>query len=743
MVIRSLEQSEDLLIPEIAEIVVRLDSGADALYLTGLFGASKALILSQIARRAKRPLVVLTVSSAEAELLAKDLHVFFRGPVGFLPERDEDPETGYQRIACLAGLATKELPLAVISIQAALDRRPPPSALLGAAFTLHVGRLIARDELLGALEVGGYRRVNQVTDRGEYSLRGNLLDLFPPKPVLSRVEGPDLPVRAEFFGDEVLELRAFDPATQRSIRPVEQVTVLPVVEVPLTAEACQQAMDTLHKAAKTRDGSVPLEIIKALEERRPFPGLDAYLPYFYPEPGDLLQYVAPDAAWVLVDQSALRAHGARLAEHSMECAAESFASFLDWTDLEQRLSQRPRIFMEEFLPANSFSDETTISFRVRTIPAYRGRMTEIIRDLEGWRRQGRRIHLVCRSEAQGRRLAEVLKEHDVAASLGPGIASPSEITILAGELSGGFHLDEASLTYITEAEIFGTRHIPPRRLRPKAVSLIASYQDLAYGDFVVHEDHGIGVYKGLRQIAVGGTEGDYLLIVYADHAKLYVPTSKLHLVHRYAGADGHRPALDRLGSASWAKAKERVKASIREMTQELLALYAARQVIKGYALPPDTPWQREFEAGFPYEETPDQLQAIAAAKADMEREKPMDRLICGDVGYGKTEVAMRAAFKAVMGGKQVAVLVPTTILALQHAQTFAERFGGFPVKVEMLSRFRSRKEQGEVLRGVRDGTVDIVIGTHRLLQQDVHFRDLGLLVVDEEHRFGVAAKERS
>ncbi len=691
MVIRSMELSEDLLIPEIGEILDRLDSGADSLSLTGLFGASKALILSQIVRRAGRPLVIVTSSSAEAELLAKDLQLFFRGSIGFLPERDEGPETGYQRIACLAGLANKELDLTVVSLRAALEQLSPPSALLGAVFTLYVGRLIARDELVGALEAGGYRRVHQVADRGEYSLRGNLLDLFPLTPGLSNVEGPDLPVRAEFFGDELLELRAFDPATQRSISSVEQATVLPVVEVPSTGEAGRQG------------------------------------------PTDLLQYVASDALWVLIDPAGLQA----AAQDTMPPTP-----LLDWSDVEQRLSLRPRIFLEEFLPTNRVAEKPTIDFQVRTTSAYRGRMTELIRDLEGWRRQGRRIHLVCRSEAQGRRLAEVLKEHDVAASVGHGVASPGGITILSRELSVGFHLDEASLTYITEAEIFGSRHIPTRRSRPKEISPLASHQELAYGDFVVHEDHGIGVYKGLRQLTVGATEGDYLLIVYADHAKLYVPTGKLHLIHRYAGADGSPPTLDRLGSASWAKAKERVKASVREMAQELLTLYAARQVIKGHALPPDTPWQREFEAGFPYEETPDQLQAIADVKADMERDRPMDRLICGDVGYGKTEVAMRAAFKTVIGGKQVAVLVPTTVLALQHFQTFSGRFDGFPVKVEMLSRFRSRKEQSDVLRGAGDGTVDIVIGTHRLLQKDVHFRDLGLLVVDEEHRFGVAAKER-
>ncbi|MBI3781443.1 MAG: transcription-repair coupling factor [candidate division NC10 bacterium] len=744
MVIRSVEQSEDLLIRQAQEIAARVHSGAAKVYLTGLFGASKALILSEISRRAGRPLVVLVSSAGEAETLAKDLQFFSRGPVGYLPERDEDPEVRSQRIACLTGLAAKELPLAVVSIRAALERLSPPAALLGAAVTLCVGRLIPMDELLGALEVGGYRRVNQVMDRGEYSLRGNLLDLFPP--------GCDFPVRAEFFGDELVELREFDPTTQRSIRSVEQISVLPVGEVPLTAEACGQALRTLRAAENSQGGQVPAEIVKALEDRRPFPVLDAYLPYFYLETADLFQYVAPDALWVLADPAGLEARAHDLDEAATRGGDRDslegvFPLMLEspscgWTDFESKLSLRPRIFLDEFSQTNPEGEDSHIAFKVGTVPAYRGRLAELARDLEGWQRQGRMIHLVCRSEAQGRRLQGVLREHEIAASLRETVASPGGIAILSGELSGGFHLDQAGLTYITEAEIFGSRHIPRRRARPKEASPFSSFEDLAFGDVVVHEDHGIGRYKGLRQLDAGGMEGDYLLITYADNTKLYVPTNTLQLVHRYLGADGEPPALDRLGGTSWARAKERVKASIREMAQELLTLYAARQVISGYASPPDTTWQREFEAGFPYEETPGQLQAIADVKADMERDRPMDRLICGDVGYGKTEVAMRAAFKAVMGGKQAAVLVPTTVLALQHLQTFSERFNSFPIKVEMLSRFRSRKEQAEVLRGLRDGVVDIVIGTHRLLQKDIRFRDLGLLVVDEEHRFGVAAKER-
>jgi transcription-repair coupling factor (superfamily II helicase) len=736
----------ELLAPTIEALLARVQGSDGPLRATGLFGASKALVIAEVARRAGRPTVVLVPTGGDAETLARDLQFFARGATGLLPERDEDPEVRAQRVACLAGLARKALPLVVVPVQAALERLSPPSALFGPAITLAVRRLIPRDEVRRALEMGGYRRVGQVTDRGEYSVRGNLIDVFPP--------GQASPVRLELFGDELATLREFDPVSQRSVRLLDEITLLPVTEIPLTDAACDEALRTLRTAARARGVQLPPDILKALEDRRRFPGMEAYLPYFYGAPADLCDYAPSDALWILVDPAGLEARAREAidadrrarerdeAEGGLLPAVE--ATSLDWAGLEGRLRSRSQVLLEEFLAPGSGALGASISFQVRTIPAYRGRLRDLAHDLRGWQSEGRRVHLVCRSEAQARRLQEALKEHELFVPLlgEEEAAPPGGIVAASGELSSGFHLDECGLTYVTDAEIFGPRHLPRQRSRPRAAPPFASAQELTYGDYVVHVDHGIGKYKGLRQLHAGGMEGDYLLIVYADNAKLYVPTSKLHLVHRYLGADGEPPAVDRLGGTSWARAKERVKASIREMARELLTLYAARQVIKGYAFPPDSPWQQEFEAAFPYEETPGQLQAIADVKADMERDRPMDRLVCGDVGYGKTEVAMRAAFKAVMGGKQVAVLVPTTVLALQHLQTFAERFASFPIRVEMLSRFRTRKDQGQVLRGLRDGTVDIVIGTHRLLQRDVRFRDLGLLVVDEEHRFGVAAKER-
>jgi transcription-repair coupling factor (superfamily II helicase) len=686
MSMRQVGGSQDILSGYAEAVVTRLEGRGEVLHLAGLFGASKALMLSQIGRRAGRSILILTSSSAEAESLARDLQFFSEGPVGYLPEREDEPDVGLRRITCLAGLARKELPLAVASVRAALERLAPPSVLLGAATSLRVRQIMPRDALVRTLETGGYRRVSQVTERGEYSVRGNLLDLFPPQ--------GESPVRAEYFGDELLALREFDPSSQRSIRAAQELLVLPVVETPRLTAAGDEARGAFG--------------------------------------ADLSAYLPPDAIWTLVDPEGLKA---------VACSRAG-GSGLDWEAFESMMSVRSRILMDEFPRADAEGPGSSIEVRVATIPAYRGRLRELARDLRGWQSDRCRVHLVCRSEAQARRLQEVLGEHDLIASLAEETARPGAIAIVSGDLSGGFHLPQIGLTYVTDNEMFGLRHVPHRRLRPREGTPFDSHHELAFGDYVVHLDHGIGVYKGLRQVSAAGMQGDYLLLVYADNAKLYVPASKLQLVHRYLGADGNAPALDRLGGASWSRAKERVRASIREMARELLTLYAARQVIGGHAFPPDTPWQREFEAAFPYEETPGQRQAIRDVKADMERDRPMDRLVCGDVGYGKTEVAMRAAFKAVMGGKQVAVLVPTTVLALQHVQTFSARFEGFPINVEMLSRFRSRSEQVEVVRGLRDGTVDIVIGTHRILQRDVRFRDLGLLVVDEEHRFGVAAKER-
>jgi transcription-repair coupling factor (superfamily II helicase) len=734
------------------------------LRLSGLWGGARALLSAEIARELKRPLLVITATLGEAEGLAADLRFFLdRDRVGLFPEPEVSPfqpvspplELRAERIQRLRQLRDRELLTLVVPVQALLRRLLPPEALDAATLHLYPHRIVSPEAVVQCLEAGGYRRVPQVSQAGEYSRRGGILDIALPSV-------PD-PIRIEFFGDEIETIRTFDVTTQRSRSPahgVEGVTILPLSEVILGSEGRGLAR-THHEAKRS-----PL-LQEAVEGGRDVPGLERYLPYFYRETAALWHYLSPGAILVWDDpaQGTARAEAVevRLREEHERAVAESREERLPplalthfrWREVQEALQGWLRV---ELLPFPSPpSLESSLRFDVQQIPSYHGRFAAFVQDIEAWRREGRRVVLVARSRAQGERLREVLREHDLGADFAEGPVSSEKVQrvqgvqsaavhILEGELTGGFHFVQLKLCYLTEAEIFGPRKtIPMRRPKIHDVRPLAAFEELKEGDMVVHVDHGIGRFRGLQKLTVGGLEGDYLFLEYAGGDRLYVPVEKVRLVQRYVGAESGSsvgPPLDRLGSPSWAKAKERVKASIKEMARELLKLYAARQVVEGHPYSPDTPWQREFEAAFPYEETTDQLKAIQEVKADMERPRPMDHLVCGDVGYGKTEVAMRAAFKAVMDGKQVAVLVPTTVLALQHLHSFSERFRPFPIQVEMLSRFRSRKEQQQVLRGLRDGTVDIVIGTHRLLQKDVQFRDLGLLVVDEEQRFGVAAKER-
>jgi transcription-repair coupling factor (superfamily II helicase) len=383
-----------------------------------------------------------------------------------------------------------------------------------------------------------------------------------------------------------------------------------------------------------------------------------------------------------------------------------------------------------------------VALDTRAVTGYAGKLAQLCTELDRWRQEGFRVRLVAADLRQGDQLHEILREHQLEAAVIPSLDGEDGLAIVVGECSSGFTIPALGLVVLTEHEIFGARRRSLRRPKYQRGAPVTAFTDLAVGDFVVHEDHGIGRYLALKTMNVEGRDADFLLLEYAEGNQLFLPVERLELISKYLGGDEAAAKLDRLGGAAWQRVKESVRAALREMAEELLKLYAQRAVAEGHAFSPDTPWQREFEAAFRFEETPDQLRAIQDVKGDMLSERPMDRLVAGDVGYGKTEVALRAAFKAVMDGRQVAVLAPTTVLAQQHWTTFVDRFSPFPARVELLSRFRSAKEQKAVVEGLRQGTVDVVIGTHRLLSRDVAFKNLGLLVVDEEHRFGVAHKER-
>jgi transcription-repair coupling factor (superfamily II helicase) len=661
------------------ELAKSLAEGHPCLRVAGLVPAARALAVAELWQTHPRPALVVVKGLADAHRWTQDLR-YFGAEVAEFPEaeprlwrgghhREADAE---RAVICRRLLAGE--PLVVVATPAALDvRLPVPSAFTSATLRLSAGDSLDRELLIEAFERSGYERVSTVVEVGQWSARGGIVDVFSPT--------HGAPARLEFFGDDIESIRLFDPTTQRSAQPIDELLVL------------------------------PLET----------PGDDAR---------SLLDYL-PGSAAVILDAPELLD----------DVVEESPTS----VPLRERLGGRQRVELETIggagAPAGA-SEARELVLDTRAVEPFTGRFAELAEALSEWRREGFRVRLVAPDDRQAEHLRQILREHAVEASLATGLDGSEELGIVTGECSSGLSVPALGFILLTEGEIFGARRRTLRRPKYERGSPISAFTDLAVGDLVVHEDHGIGRYLGLRTMSIGDRDGDFLLLEYSENNQLYLPVERLDLISKYLGGDTGAARLDRLGGASWQRVKESVRAALREMAEELLKLYARRSMATGTAFSADTPWQREFEAAFRFEETTDQLRAIEDAKRDMESPQPMDRLVAGDVGYGKTEVALRAAFKAVADGTQVAVLVPTTVLAQQHWSTFTDRFGPFPAKVELLSRFRSAAEQKAVIAGLAAGTVDVVIGTHRLLSKDVAFKNLGLLVVDEEHRFGVAHKEK-
>jgi transcription-repair coupling factor (superfamily II helicase) len=549
----------------------------------------------------------------------------------------------------------------------------------------------------------GFTREDPADEHGEFAARGGILDVFPA--------GESQPVRLEFVGDTIESLRRYEPATQRSVETLDQISIVPLRDV-LSGERGSSIFEYLalakrHRVIVSERDEVEIHALRTLEQIQ---------------------------------------HSFEETVSRREAAPEPAALMLDWGAVDARLSRGTELVHlaidegSQAPPAQPGSGATHV--RCQPTVERKGRVGDWVAEIRALRDAGETIVFVAATPGRAERTIELLKEYDT-------FAVPIEraddaryavVLVAVGTLSKGFRLPDAGLQIYAEPDVFEEERRAPERRTSAAKAFLSDLRDLKIGDLVVHVDHGIGAFVGLRQIGVGDTLQEFLELRYAGDDKLFVPVERLDLVQKYTGAV--RPPLDRLGGTSWERAKTKVKKAMRDMAEELLKLYAARKAVAGYGFSPDSHWQQEFEDAFEYDLTPDQVTAITDIKRDMEAPTPMDRLLCGDVGYGKTEVAMRAAFKAVMDGKQVAVLAPTTVLAFQHQKTFRERFAGFPVRVEMVSRFRSKAEQKEALADLAAGKVDIIIGTHRLLSKDVQFRDLGFLVVDEEQRFGVAHKEK-
>jgi len=726
----------------------------------GLLRSARPALLAALAGDLNRPLLLVAGSVERARTLYQSLRDWLPDPANLL-RLPEPPTVFYERapwtqeaiagrmaVLCALALPQGSPPVIVASVRALMQPTLPVQQFRLGTRTLRLGQSFDLEETVRRWSGLGYERVSVVEAPGQISRRGGILDVFPP--------AEPGPIRVEFFGDTVESIRRFDPTTQRSAQRLEGVTITPAREAlprhgPRLLEALQAWFEAPH----------PPEIAgwlaadrEALAAAAPFPGIEFYLPLFYSQPASVADYL-PTGGLLVVDDPAEvtdawagyeeEAIGLRETAQREGVLPPDFPlSYLTWDDWQEGLSKHHLLIL-----GHGEGEPGELSLPFHPCARYGGQLLDMLRDVERALLADERVVVVSR---QARRLAELWAEEHAPLLPTHGLPEPprAPLTFVEGALEEGWFLAETApaaglppLRLLTDAEAFGWRMPEPRHpIRRRRAAPESLYADLTPGDYVVHVDHGIGIFRGLVNYTLEGEEREYLLVEYAGSDRLYVPVYQADRLTRYVGADDRPPTLNRLGSADWSQAKARTRHAVEAVARELLALYAAREVAPGHAFSPDSAWQTELEAAFPYIETPDQAQAIAEVKADMEKPRPMDRLICGDVGYGKTEVALRAAFKAVMDGKQVAVLVPTTVLAQQHFTTFRHRLAPFPVTVEMLSRFRTQAEQASVLEGLRNGTVDIVIGTHRLLQEDVAFKDLGLVVIDEEQRFGVTHKER-
>ncbi|MBL7182973.1 MAG: transcription-repair coupling factor [Anaerolineae bacterium] len=718
-----------------------------------------------------RPLVVVTARPEQANQLYSQLRLWSAKPESVLlfPEPNALPyehiawniETIQQRIRVLAalllGLSSRRRietqlqeqntlsPVIIASARALMQKTIPVREFQAGVQTLRQGQRISLEKMLAHWVSLGYEPASLVQEPGTFSRRGGIIDVFPPHSAQ--------PVRIELFGNEIESLRLFEPDTQRSQEKVSSFTLVPASEAlpqrgPLAAQqATQLDLSACHESAAAEFEAN----LAALEERQHFKGLEFYIPYLYSQPGNLIDFLPTEGLLIVDDLTELEASMADLEASALELQktlleagelpSELPIPYFTWDELQETLLDRHPLVL-----GYNDGEEQPLSKLFAPGPRYGGRLKQVLDDWRRMLQEGQRIVVVSR---QAQRLAALWGEREayvqtLRVSETLRVLPPlRSLTIVQGTLAEGWILEAAMCCLQTDAEIFGwSRPLPRRVRRPRAVTPEAFFADMAPDDYVVHIEHGIGIFRGLVELTLDGVKREYLEVEYDGGDKLYVPIHQADRLSRYVGARERRPALHRLGTAHWAQVKARAKRAVEDIARELLELYAAREVVPGHAFPPDHPWQAELEASFAYIETEDQLRAIEEIKADMEKPKPMDRLICGDVGYGKTEVALRAAFKAVMGHKQVAILVPTTVLAQQHYTTFQKRLKSFPVEVEMLSRFRSRREQGEILSKLQAGTMDIVIGTHRLIQKDVAFKDLGLLIIDEEQRFGVTHKEK-
>ena len=759
-------------IPEYRLALDSVSKGKSAA-ITGIGQINRSHLIAALRRDLATPLVIVCQDDMAAKRLQEELQAFLGETAPVLPSRDltfydaSVVSRGWEqkRLRQLYDLAAGKVPLQIFSWESMSQRTVPPEVLTASAFTLETGREYRLEELLQKLTESGYSRCSMVEGPGQFALRGGILDIFSP--------ASDRPVRAEFFGDELDTMGYFDPDTQRRTENTDTILLLPVGECQPRlhpqglAGLCRDLSALIARQKRRRNLNEPL--IKTLEKDMekyenglPNPASDRYMALIYPEMATAADYIPQNATVVLCDQSGLhRAAKARSDEMGLQLdsllnggliAGELCDYVCQWEDFCASLTGRCCLYLDSF-GGSSYPEECPpkqlLPMTAKQLPGYGGSMDTAANDLAHYQKMDFSCLVLCGTRRRAELLQEMLGQKNLSSFLCiplTAMPKPGQILLTEGTLPFGMEYPTAKLAVLTEGQLLSRGAQKQRKAKKSATNRqkLNSFTDLTPGDLVVHENYGIGRFVAMEQIKVDGAVKDYVKIAYQGTDTLFVPATQLDMVSKYIGGGGEDTAvrLNKIGTDAWQKTKTKARKAAKDMAGELIKLYAARKRQQGFAFAADSPWQLEFEDNFPYPETDDQLRCIAEIKGDMESPTPMDRLLCGDVGFGKTEVALRAVMKAIMDGKQVAILVPTTVLAQQHYQTAIARFRGFPVNIDVLSRFRTPKEQKRTLEGLRSGAVDLVIGTHKLLQKTIQFKDLGLLIVDEEQRFGVSHKER-
>lgn len=761
-ILKQVHQSEEL-----QSIIAGVEERLSEQLVAGLSGSSRTAYIADVYLQTNKSTVVVTHNLFQAQKVYDDLIQFLSEDEVYLYSANEliaaelsvaSPELRAQRIEVMNKLSNHQRGVYIVPVAGLRKILPPQSMWATNQIRFQMGEDIDLDEVLNQLVQMGYQRTGMVSTPGEFSLRGGIVDIFPLT--------TQNPVRIELFDTEIDSIRLFSVEDQRSIDKLNEIEIGPATEVLLKYENMERLIHEINAGLSTSLKKVKSAAVKEkmteyigyevsqLENGQVPEQIFKYLALAYEKPSSLLDYLPEDGVLFFDEYSRVQ----EMSESLEKEEAEWYTSLLQEGQIIQDVpvshtfsslvskTKLPKVYFSLFLRHIPNTSPQNI-FNVSTKPMqnFHGQMNVLKAELDRWKKGKYTVVLLGPDEERVKKLQRVLDDYKIEIAFvedGDKLL-PGTIQMINGSLTSGFELPLQKLAVITEEELFNKKtQKKPRRQKLSNAERIKSYSELKVGDHVVHVNHGIGKFLGIETLEINGVHKDYLHVKYQGNDKLYVPVDQIELVQKYVASENKDPKLYKLGGSEWKKVKSKVQSSVQDIADDLIKLYAEREAAKGYAFSPDGDMQREFEMAFPYEETDDQLRSVSEIKHDMERERPMDRLLCGDVGYGKTEVAIRAAFKAIADGKQVAILVPTTILAQQHYETIKERFQDFPVEIGLLSRFRTRKQQQETTKGLKNGTVDIVVGTHRLLSKDIQYRDIGLLIIDEEQRFGVTHKEK-